>query len=54
MDEEKIDLKIVDEKDLDENAEVIYINVNSQQQLTNSEEESNNLVIPVPSGMFSF
>lgn len=53
MDEEKVDLKIVDQKDLeDENADVIYIDVSSQQQLNNSEEDSDNLVISVSSGMY--
>jgi len=53
MDEEKIDLKIVDQKDLeDENADVIYIDVSSQPQLNNSEEDSDNLVISVPSGTY--
>lgn len=42
MDEEKIELKAIEQEERNDNTDVIYINVESR-QLLNSEEESTDL-----------
>lgn len=51
MEEEKIEIKIIDTEESDEAADIIYINVSSN-QLQNSDDESTELEF-IPAGMCS-
>lgn len=51
MDEEKIEIKIVDHEETDDTADVIYINVGSNQLNNSDEDESTELEFTIPAGI---
>lgn len=53
MDDEKIEIKIINNsaEDTDDTSDVIYINVEANQLRNSEEEESNDLAFTLSSGM---
>lgn len=51
MDEEKIEIKIVDHEETDDTADVIYIDVGSNQLNNSDEDESTELEFTIPAGI---